>query len=69
MIGSMGIRRKARPASYRNLTGEERLAQVICSAVHASGCACDLNRMESTCSLMLWAAKRVQKHLSEREGR
>lgn len=55
------------PNADRYLSGEEKLAHVICSAVHSAGCTCD-GRAAATCSTMIWAAKRVLKHLGKPEA-
>lgn len=62
----MAIRRRPRRPTHRTLSREDELAFVICKAVHDAGCACERGSPE-TCSKMLWAAKRVERHIAERE--
>ncbi len=55
------------PNADRYLSREEKLAHVICGAVHSAGCACE-NGSAATCHTMVWAAKQVLKHLAKAEG-
>lgn len=55
------------PNADRYLSREEKLAHVICGAVHSGGCTCE-GGSAATCSTMVWAAKRVLKHLGKAEG-
>lgn len=52
------------PNADRYLSAEEKLAHVICGAVHSAGCHCEQGSA-ATCSTMIWAAKRVLKHLGK----
>lgn len=51
------------PNADRYLSPEEKLAHVICGAVHAGGCNCEQGS-NATCHTMVWAAKRVRAHLA-----
>lgn len=56
------VRRRRAALPPRTLTREQELAVVICSALHDTGCTCDMNR-QPLCSKMVWAAKRALRHL------
>lgn len=62
----MPVRRRPHrrhPNADRYLSPEEKLAHVICGAVHAGGCHCEQSS-NATCHTMIWAAKRARAHLA-----